>query len=159
VHHYGIAGHRADKVDDDAWAAELEAGAEVPRWPSGELVAPLIDSVVTGTERHLPVNLPNTGQVIGLPEGVVVECIGTIDGTGVRARDTASPGALTEHLRRVVTSQELTVQATLSEDRGQVLQAMLADPIAGTLPWEHLTAMTDELLARTSAWLPAGLRR
>jgi alpha-galactosidase/6-phospho-beta-glucosidase family protein len=159
VHHYGIAGHRADKVDDDAWAADLEAGAEVPRWPSGELVAPLIDSVVTGTERHLPVNLPNTGQVIGLPEGAVVECIGTIDGSGVRARDTASPGALTEHLRRVVTSQELTVQATLSEDRGQVLQAMLADPIAGTLPWEHLTAMTDELLARTSAWLPAGLRR
>jgi alpha-galactosidase len=158
VHHYGINGHRADKADDDAWAAELEAGAEVPRWPSGELVAPLIDAVVTGTERHLPVNLPNTGQVVGLPDGVVVECMGVVDGSGVRPRDTASPGRLTEHLRRMVTAQELTVQAALSEDRGQVLQAMLADPVAGTLPWERVTAMTDELLARTSDWLPAGLR-
>ena len=158
VHHYGIAGHRADKADDDAWAAELEAGAEVPQWPSGELVAPLIDAVVTGTERHLPVNLPNTGQVVGLPDGAVVECIGIVDGSGVRPRDAATPGGLTEHLRRVVTSQELTVQAALSEDRCQVLQAMLADPVAGTLAWENLTAMTDELLASTSPWLPRGLR-
>lgn len=158
VHHYGIDGHRADKVEDDVWAAELEAGAEVPMWPSGELVGPLIDAVVTGSERHLPVNLPNTGQVVGLPDGVIVECIGVVDGTGVRPRDTASPAGLTEHLRRVVTSQELTVQAVLSEDRGQVLQAMLADPVAGVLDWENLTSMTDELLARTSPWLPEGLR-
>jgi len=158
VHHYGIDGHRADKADDDAWAAELEAGADVPTWPSGEIVAPLIDSVVTGTERHLPVNLPNRGQVIGLPDDVIVECMGVIDATGVRPRDTASPAGLTEHLRRVVSAQELTVQAALSEDRGQVLQAMLADPVAGQLAWENLTAMTDELLARTSPWLPAGLR-
>ena len=153
VHHYGIDGHRADKVEDDVWAAELEAGAEVPMWPSGELVGPLIDAVVTGCERHLPVNLPNTGQVVGLPDGVIVECIGVVDGTGVRPRDTASPAGLTEHLRRVVTSQELTVQAVLSEDRGQVLQAMLADPVAGVLDWENLTSMTDELLARTNALL------
>jgi alpha-galactosidase len=159
VHHYGIEGHRADKADDDAWAAELEAGGELPEWGSGELVAPLIDAIVTGTERHLPVNLPNTGQVVGLPDGAVVECMGVIDGAGVRPRDTASPAGLTEHLRRVVAAQELTVQAALSEDRGQVLQAMLADPVAGALPWENLTAMTDELLARTSQWLPAGLRR
>jgi alpha-galactosidase len=159
VHHYGIDGHRADKLEDDVWAAELEAGAEVPRWPSGELVAPLIDAVVTGTERHLPVNLPNTGQVTGIPEGAVVECMGVVDAGGVRPRDTASPGAFTEHLRRVVTSQELTVQAALDADRGQVLQAMLADPVAGRLPWDDVTAMTDELLARTSPWLPEGLRR
>jgi alpha-galactosidase len=159
IHHYGIDGHRADKVEDDAWAAELEAGSEVPQWPSGELAAPLIDAVVTGTERHLPVNLPNTGQVVGLPEGVIVECMGVVDGNGVRPRDAASPAGLTEHLRRVVTAQELTVQAAISEDRGQVLQAMLADPIAGALDWENLTAMTDELLERTSPWLPEGLQR
>ena len=31
---------------------------------------------------------------------------------------------------------------------------MLADPVAGTLPWEHVVDMTDELLAATAAWLP-----
>jgi alpha-galactosidase len=80
--------------------------------------------------------------------------MGTIDGDGVRPRDTASAGAAAEHLRRVVTSQELTVDAALSGDRRLVLQAMLADPVAGTLPWEHVAAMTDELLTASAPWLP-----
>ena len=155
VHHYGIEGHRADKADDDTYAAELEAGGEIPAWPSGELAAPLIDAVVTGTTRHLPVNLPNTGQVEGIGAGSVVECIGTIDGAGVRPRDVASPGPLTEHLRRVVTAHELTVQAALSGDRGTVIEAMLADPFAGSLPWASVEAMTDALLEATAPWLPA----
>jgi alpha-galactosidase len=154
VHHYGLAGHTQDKVDDGVWAAELEAGGEIPKWSSGELVAPLLDGIVTGTPRSLPVNLPNSGQVTDLPTGVVVECMGTVDGAGVRPRDTASAGAAAEHLRRVVASQELTVQAALTGDRGLVLQAMLADPVAGTLPWEHVTSMTDELLAASAPWLP-----
>jgi alpha-galactosidase len=155
IHHYGLAGHTQDKVDDGVWAAELEAGGDIPAWTSGELVAPLIDAVVTGTPRSLPVNLPNTGQVTDLPDGVVVECMGTVDADGVRPRDTASAGAAAEHLRRVVASQELTVDAALTGDRGLVLQAMLADPVAGTLPFEHLKAMTDELLAASGPWLTA----
>ena len=153
IHHYGLAGHTEDKVADGVWAAELEAGGEIPRWSSGELVAPLLDAVVTGTPRALPVNLPNTGQVTDLPTGVVVECMGTADADGVRPRDTASAGAAAEHLRRVVASQELTVEAAVTGDRGLVLRAMLADPVAGTLPWEHLAAMTDELLAASAPWL------
>jgi alpha-galactosidase len=154
VHHYGLGGHRKDKVEDDNWAHELEAGGEVEASWSGELVAPLIDAVVNGTVRHLPVNLPNRGQVPDLPAGVVVECIGTVDAEGVHARDVASPGALGEHIRRVVTSQELTVEAALTGDRPKVIQAMLADPIAGTLPMQHVVAMTDELLSACAPWLP-----
>ena len=154
IHHYGLAGHTQDKADDGVWAAELEAGGDIPPWSSGELVAPLLDGIVTGKARVAPVNLPNTGQVTDLPPGVVVECMGTIDGDGVRPRDTASAGAAAEHLRRVVTAQELTVEAAMSGDRGLVLQAMLADPVAGTLPFEHALAMTDELLAASAPWLP-----
>src|SRR6202021_3716564 len=58
VHHYGIAGHRVDKADEDESAAQLEKGGEVSAWISGELVAPLIDAVVTGKHPSLPVNLP-----------------------------------------------------------------------------------------------------
>jgi alpha-galactosidase len=154
IHHYGIAGHRADKAEDDESAAQLEKGGEIAPWISGELVAPLIDAVVTGKRRHLPVNLPNAGQVTDLPEGVVVECMGAIEDGIVRARDVASAGAAAEHLRRVVASQELTVQAAVDGDRDLVLQAMLADPVAGSLPFEHVTAITDEMLAATSRWLP-----
>jgi alpha-galactosidase len=154
VHHYGIPGHRADKADDDESAAQLEKGGEVAPFISGELVAPLIDGVLSGKHRSLPVNLPNTGQVTDLPDGVVVECMGVIEDGSIRPRDVASAGAAAEHLRRVVTSQELTVQAALDGDRSLVLRAMLADPVAGSLPFEHVSAMTDEMLAATSRWLP-----
>jgi hypothetical protein len=31
---------------------------------------------------------------------------------------------------------------------------MLTDQMAGRLPFEHVVAMTDELLAATAPWLP-----
>jgi alpha-galactosidase/6-phospho-beta-glucosidase family protein len=64
------------------------------------------------------------------------------------------PSFLGEHLRRVVSSQELTVEAALSGNPTTVLEAMLADPVAGSLPYEHVTAMTDSLLEATAPWLP-----
>jgi alpha-galactosidase len=154
VHHYGMEGHRRDKADDEADAASLEAGGEIPPWASGELAAPLIDAVVRGKERTLPMNLPNTGQVTDVPRGSVVECMGIADANGVRARDVASAGPLGEHLRRVVASQELTVQAALQGDPDLVLQAMLADPVAGSLPWDQVNQMTRQMLDATAPWLP-----
>ncbi len=154
VHHYGLSGHRADKAEDDEMSSHLEKGGEVSEWPSGELVAPLIDAVVSGRHVSLPMNLPNSGQVTDLPEGVVVECMGTVEDGLIRPRDVASAGAASEHLRRVVASQELTVDAALLGDRSLVLEAMLADPVAGSLPFEHVVAMTDEMLAATAPWLP-----
>ncbi len=155
VHHYGLRGHQQDKAEDDRNVAELLATDEVPRWPSGELVAELLDGVVTGQERHLPMNLPNRGQVENLPADVIVECIGTTTKDGPRPRDVARVESyLGEHLRRVVAAQELTVEAALTGDRTRVVEAMLADPVAGQLPYEHLVAMTEELLAATADWLP-----
>jgi hypothetical protein len=34
-----------------------------------------------------------------------------------------------------------------------VLEAMLTDQMAGRLPYEHVVAITDELLAATAPWL------
>ena len=155
VHHYGLAGHEADKAEDDAGVDELLAATEIPSWPSGELVAPLLDGILTGADRSLPVNLPNEGQVANLPQGVVVECIGVAGADGVRPRDEASvPSVLGEYLRRVAFSEELTVDAALTGSRVTLLEAMLTDPLAGRLPYEHAVAMTDELVAATAAWLP-----
>jgi alpha-galactosidase/6-phospho-beta-glucosidase family protein len=155
VHHYGIAGHSADKATDDAsveWLMKLD---EIPPWGSGELVADLINAVVTGKPRWLPMNLPNSGQVTNLPEGTITECIGIADANGVHPRDHVTvPSVLGEYLRRINASQELTVEAALTGDRTTVLEAMLTDQMAGRLPYEHVVAMTDELLAATAPWLP-----
>jgi alpha-galactosidase/6-phospho-beta-glucosidase family protein len=133
----------------------LIAAPEIPSAPSGELVVPLIDSMLRDHPRHLPLNIPNVGQCPDLPDDVVVESICTADAAGVRGRDRAKcPPALAEHLRRVSASQELTVEAALSGRRDRVFDAMLADPLASRIDWDQLQAMTDELLGATEAWLP-----
>jgi alpha-galactosidase len=155
VHHYGLDGHMADKADNDAHVAEMLASVEITRFPSGELVAPLLDSLITGRLDPLPVNVPNSGQVENLADGVVVECIGLADSGEVHPRDRVHvPSILGEQLRRVAAAEELTVDAAVTGDHTRVLEAMLADPVAGALPYEHVAAMTAELLEATSPWLP-----
>ncbi|HEY5024170.1 MAG TPA: hypothetical protein VII76_04270 [Acidimicrobiales bacterium] len=154
VHHYGMHGHQSDKATDDAEMADLLAAESIPRWPSGEFVALLLEGLVTGEDKEFPGNIPNTGQVGNLAPDVVVECMVVAGADGVRPRDRATvPSFLGEHLRRVVSSQELTVEAAVSGNRTTALEAMLADPLAGSLPYEHVVSMTTELLAATAPWL------
>jgi alpha-galactosidase len=148
VHERSRVGHLADFTRD-------LASDQVSTWPSGELVAPLIDSLTTGTRRNLPLNIPNDGSVTDLGDGAVVETICEADGDGVRGREPATlPPFLAEHLRRIAASQELTVQAALSGRRSGVVDALQADPLAGRLDVGRLEGLADELLAATAPWLP-----
>jgi alpha-galactosidase len=134
---------------------ELDRATEVPTMPSGEIVAPLLDSFVRNRPRAFPLNLPNAGQAPGLPADVVVEAMCLADGEGLRGRDTAqAPPLLAEWLRRIVSSQEATVEAALTGSRDRAVEAMLLDPLAGRIDYDHVAQMTDEMLAATSSWLP-----
>ena len=105
--------------------------------------------------RRLPLNLPNVGQCADIPAGAVVETMVTADRDGLHARDTVhAPPALAEWLRRIVSSQEATVEAALTGDREKVVEAMLLDPLAGRIDFDELVQMTNELLAATKQWLP-----
>jgi alpha-galactosidase len=123
--------------------------------PSGEMVAPMIDSFLRDKPRNFPLNLPNAGQCPDLPSESVVESMVTATGRGLAGRDHAqAPAALTECLRRVVASQEMTVEAAISGNRDRAVEAMLLDPLAGRIDFDHVAQMTDEMLAATSRWLP-----
>jgi alpha-galactosidase/6-phospho-beta-glucosidase family protein len=50
--------------------------------------------------------------------------------------------------------QEWTVEAALNGNRTLVLEAMMADPMAGQLAYDDIVMMTDEMLAATARWLP-----
>jgi alpha-galactosidase len=133
----------------------LSGKEELQTWDSGELVAPVIDSLVTGTRRELPLNLPNTGQCPDLPAGAVVESICVVDGDGMRGRDAArAPAPLAELLRRHVAVQEMTVEAALSGDRKLAHAAFALDPLAGRGDMGETEAMVEELLEGTRRWLP-----
>ena len=128
---------------------------ELQTWDSGELVAPVIDSLVTGTHRELPVNLPNTGQCPDLPLEAVVESICVVDGDGMTGRDAAhAPAPFAELLRRHVAVHEMTVEAALTGNRALTKAAFALDPLAGRGDLGDIEAMVDELLAGTARWLP-----
>src|SRR5437868_13363764 len=115
IHHYGMPGHRRDADDDVEYYEEMRDAPDVTRMPSGELVAALLDGMVTGTPRALPVNLPNRGNVTNLADDAVVEIMGIADAAGVQGRDTTTvPGIMGEYLHRVNVAQEWTVEAALT---------------------------------------------
>ncbi len=140
------------------YAAALDAklaSDRVPAHRSPEMIAPVIESLVTGTSCALPLNVPNRGQCPDLPDDVVVESICTVDGDGIRGRDVVdAPPLLAEWLRRVSASQELTVEAAVRGDGDAVLGALLADPLAGRGAHEELLALRDDILTSTAPWLP-----
>jgi alpha-galactosidase len=149
-------------ADREAWQdyykaefAELRDATDVPKTPSGEIVAPLIDAFLRDKTRAFPLNLPNAGQCPDITDGPVVESMVTADGDGLRGRDAATaPPVLGEWLRRIVSSQEATVEAALTGNRDKVVEAMLLDPLAGRSDFDELVQMTDELLVATKPWLP-----
>ena len=131
------------------------ASDEVSTMPSGEMVAPLIDSIIRDKPRTFPLNLPNSGQAPGIPNDVVVETMCVADRNGPRGGEPAVvPGVLGEYVRRMTAVDELCVEAAISGKRDDVLAAMLADPLASKIDYDSMVAMTDELLAATKPWLP-----
>lgn len=145
--------HQQEYIADvDAW---LGGTKTLQTWPSGELPAPVIDALVTGEARELPVNIPNTGQVPDAPPDAVVESICVIDGDGIRGRDVAAlPPPYDELVRRHVAVQEMTVAAAIDGDRRLAEAAFLLDPLAGRGDYQEATAMVGELLSATAQWLP-----
>lgn len=145
--------------DQERYVAEVNAvlsgSAEPQTWDSGELVAPVIDSLVTGTHRDLPLNIPNRDQCPDLVQDAVVESICTVDDTGIRGRDAARlPPAISELVRRHVAVQELTVEAGVRGDEKLAREAFLLDPLAGRGDLSETETMVKELLEGTSRWLP-----
>lgn len=156
IDHTTIAEREADEAAFVERAERQIAGAErMPRWQSGEMVAPVIHSIFTGEARDLPLNVPNAGQLAGIPDGPVVECICTVDAKGIHPTGTVTlPPPFDEWVRRHVAVQELTFAAALSGDRQLALAAFTLDPLAGRIDFARIEAMASELLAATSPWLP-----
>ncbi|MGD0391441.1 MAG: hypothetical protein ABSC41_02235, partial [Acidimicrobiales bacterium] len=139
-------------ADVDAW---LAGSKKLQTWASGELPAPVIDSLVTGQPREVPANIPNAGQVPDVPRDAVVESICVVDAEGIRGRDVAPlPPPFAELVRRHVAVTDYTVAAALRGDRELAEAAFFLDPLAGRGDLHQTEAMVAELLAGTSAWLP-----
>jgi alpha-galactosidase len=144
--------HEAEYVTD---LERRTASAEIARYRSPEMVAPVVEGLLTGEARTLPLNRPNEGQVAGLPRDVVVESMCTVDGSGIHPGPPVElPPVLLDTVRSVVTAQELTVRAAVEGDGALVLQALLADPFSGRLDYDEVVALRDDMLDSLAPWLP-----
>jgi alpha-galactosidase len=134
---------------------EQLAATELSTMPSGEMLAPVIDSMRTNRRRTFPLNLPNRGQAPEIPPDVVVETMCVVDSDGVRGGEPArAPGVLGEYVRRVAATHELTVEAALSGDRDTAIAAMLSDPVASRIDYDLLVDMTNAMINANLEWLP-----
>ncbi|MBI5834206.1 MAG: hypothetical protein HZB16_18075 [Armatimonadetes bacterium] len=119
--------------------------------PSGgehEQVMAIIGSIRADDGAIYSANLPNTGQVPGLPDGVVVESPAVATGGTLRpvAMPPLSPGLLGTLATRFQWA-EVVVDAALSGERDLVVQALVLDGCCSSLA--QAESLCDELLA---AW-------
>jgi alpha-galactosidase len=150
----------ADKEADDAAIVE-EAHREGLRH-GGELAAPIMDSVLTGTPRTVHVNVRNGGSITNLPADACVEVACAADARGVRpCRYGELPAACAALNEVQIAVQRLTVRAAMTGNCELVHAAVALDPLTSamqTLP--KIREMVDRMLAAEAEWLPQfpGLR-
>jgi alpha-galactosidase len=100
------------------------------------------------------VNMPNRGQVPGLPDGAVVESYAYIERDSVRPiTGSPLPVPLGSHVRHIVTVQETTLEAARSQDADLAFQALLLDPLV-RIPTDRARRMFDEMLQHVKDYLP-----
>lgn len=101
------------------------------------------------------VNLPNRGQVEGLPLGAVVETNCRLSLDSVRPISAGRlPVAVETMVSRHALQQEGVVRAALSGDRGLAFSVFLNDPQLAVLGLADARALFDRMADATKAYLP-----
>ena len=123
---------------------------------SHEAASKIIAALLGAGKWRDVVNIPNAGQAPQLPRGAVVETMGEVTRDRIRGTRVGAipPGVLTQ-IERHIAVQEMTVEAALTGDRGLVLQAMLGDPLCGSVRrFPDVVKMSEALLNANRQWLP-----
>jgi alpha-galactosidase len=99
-------------------------------------------------------NIPNAGQLSGLPLGCIVET------NALMSKDSIKPifaGQLPDDLQsllvRHVTNQEMILRAGLDQDKEMAFRAFINDPLM-TIGLQDARALFDEMLRNTAKYLP-----
>ncbi|OMF21091.1 alpha-glucosidase/alpha-galactosidase [Paenibacillus sp. FSL H8-0548] len=122
--------------------------------PTGEEGIEMIKALLGMGGLITNVNMPNRGQIEGLPAGAVVET------NAVFSYNHVSPilaGKLTPEVEQLVlphvTNQEMTLQAALNKDKALAFQAFMNDPLV-RLPEQAGAALFGKMLQNTKSMLP-----
>ena len=149
-----------DRAAKQERAEALEEGQGTPAARrSDEAMVDQIVALKSGAPFVSNVNLPNTGQMPGLPLGAVVETNAMFSGLGIvpMVADPL-PAPLTDILRDHADRQTALVGAVMEGDGGALFPLFHSDPLVRHLDTATARAMFAEMLAATAQWLPDNLR-
>lgn len=100
------------------------------------------------------VNIPNTGQLVDLPLGAIVETNAQFRKDRLRPIHAKPlPAGANALMRQVVDTQQLTLQAAVERDRDLAFQAMLNDPLV-SIPTDKAWKMFNQMVEYTKEMLP-----
>lgn len=146
--------HRRQQVASAREQVRAAIQGELPELQrSPEATADIVSAIASGGSVRTIVNLPNTGQLADLPDGVVVETLAEITSAGAFPHTVGRlPRGVLSTLEPHVLNQELIVRAALEGDRKLALQALANDPLVHDL--HTARSLLDELLAAHASYLP-----
>lgn len=118
-----------------------------------ELVMDIVADIRGDARGVYYANLPNTGQIPNLPEGVIVESLAVADAFGIRAiAQDPLPASILGTLERWYRWAETVIDAALTGDRNAFIQALILDGSCDSMA--TATALADALLTAQAAHLP-----
>jgi len=144
--------NQARQVKDSISMAE--GTMDVPLAPSGEELVQLLQAILGLKTVVSNVNMPNVGQMPGLPLGSIVEtnCVFT---NGLVKPVTAKPlpsGALAL-VQRCCALVDLTCEGIRERNMDKLFAAFIQQPLCSTLSMEEGQALFDEMCQNTKGYL------
>jgi 6-phospho-beta-glucosidase len=123
-----------DDLVRDFRAAPGAAVADLARRPTPWFdlaVVPALAAVLDGPPYHGPLDSTGGGVLAEAPAPVVVELLGVLDAGGVRFDPVpARPPAVAEAIGHLAGAEDLVYRASVARDRGLLLDALAALPLA-----------------------------
>lgn len=130
---------------DDPGSVELK--------PSREALSSILVSLQSGKPLVEVMNLPNNGQIENLPQGLVVETMGTVTKDKVEAHHVGTlEDSIACLMNHHAVRNKVTTQAALTGDRTLALEAISSDPLVKE--WSTADKMLDELIEANKQYLP-----
>ena len=134
--------------------AMANGSMDTPLAPSGEELVSLLQAILGLKTVVSNVNMPNRGQMPGLPMGSIVEtnCVFT---NGLVKPVTAAPlpdGALAL-VQRSCANIDLTCQGIRERNLEKIFAAFMNQPLCSTLTWEQGKALFAEMCENTKEYL------
>lgn len=152
---------KRERVEKIAAAEALAAGGPLPATVrSDEAIVDQIVALKGGPAHVSNANLPNRGQVAGLPEGAIVETNAVFSGLGIvpmvagRLPATLEP-LVADHARR----QIALLDAVVAEDWGALPALFASDPLVAPLGASRARDLLTEMIAATAHRLPPSLAK